>query len=264
MSLFTLRGHLSDKVTLITQIAGFIFILLIWTLVSYLELIPRSLLPTPVSVLSSFAELHYDDALLRNLFYSIKINMFGYVEAILWSLPIGFLLGLFPLFREMFRRPIDSFRFIPLTIVTGLFIAWFGIETNMKVQFLAFGIIVYLLPVVVQRIEEVDQVYCDTVFTLGANSWQTICSVFIPAVLRKIIDDIRVLVAISWTYIIVAEALNKSDGGIGALAFTCARQSRIDKVFAILLVVIGVGFIQDQIAVVLNKFIFPDKKLESA
>ena len=48
-----------------------------------------------------------------------------------------------------------------------------GLDTDMKVHFLAFGILIYLLPVVVQRIDEIEDVYFKTVYTLGANSWQT-------------------------------------------------------------------------------------------
>src|SRR5690606_13422094 len=123
------------------------------------------------------------------------------IEAVLICIPIGFTIGLFPIFRGMFSKQVNAIRFVPLTAVTGLFIAWFGIENNMKIQFLAFGIIVYLLPVVVQRVYDVEEVYQQTAFTLGASKWQTIKSVFVPSVFSKLFDDIRVLVAISWTYI---------------------------------------------------------------
>jgi NitT/TauT family transport system permease protein len=160
----------------------------------------------------------------------------------------------------MFKKVLDALRFIPLTAVTGLFIVWFGIETNMKIQFLAFGIMVYLIPTVVQRIGETQEVFVQTAFTLGANKWQIIKHVFIPDVLSKISDDARILTAISWTYIIVAELVNKTDG-IGSLAFTAARQSRIDKVFAILVVIALIGFIQDKLFVLLDKQIFPFKHI---
>jgi NitT/TauT family transport system permease protein len=257
-NLFELRGILSNKLSLLIEVIGFFVVLSAWVLVTHFNLIPSSLLPSPFKVLYSFKELHFEDALIRNALFSIKLNYLGYLEAIAISLPIGFIIGLFPICRSLVNRYIVALRFIPLTAVTGLFIAWFGIETNMKVQFLAFGIIVYLLPVVIQRIDEVENVYVQTVYTLGANKWQTIRTVFIPAVISKISDDVRVLVAISWTYIIVAELLNKS-GGIGALAYTAARQSRIDKVFAVLVVIILIGFVQDRLFVWLDKKAFPYK-----
>lgn len=223
-----------------------------------MPIVNKAILPSPYSVLASFKDLHLKDYVVRNTFYSVKLNIYGYLEAIGLALFLGFIIGLFPFFKSLLNRYVEAVRFVPLTAVTGLFIAWFGIETNMKVQFLAFGILVYLLPIVVQRISEVDKIYLQTSFTLGASNWQLFRSVYWPFVTSKIFDDIRVLTAISWTYIIVAELVNKT-GGIGALIFTAARQSRIDKVFALLFVIILIGFLQDRLFVWLDKVLFPYK-----
>ncbi|MDC8004862.1 ABC transporter permease subunit [Aureisphaera galaxeae] len=216
------------------------------------------LLPSPVKVIKAFPDLNKNDDVIGNTFYSIKLNFLGYLLAILISIPIGFLLGLIPLFRGLFSQIVDSYRFIPLTAVTGIFIMWLGLGSEMKVSFLAFGIIVYLIPVVVQRIDEVQNVYLNTVFTLGATSWQTIRTVYMPYVFSKIIDDIRVLTAISWTYITIAEMLNKG-GGIGELIWTAKRQSRIDKAFAILIIIVIIGILQDRLFVMIDKLLFPFK-----
>ncbi len=218
------------------------------------------LLPSPIKVVRSFKELKEKDNLIGNAMHSIKLNVLGYVIAIIISILLGFLLGLVPLFNGLFGRIVDSIRFIPLTAVTGIFIMWFGLESKMKVFFLAFGIIVYLIPVVVQRIKEVETVHLRTVFTLGAGSWQTIKTVYMPYVFSKLIDDIRVLTAISWTYITIAEMLNKG-GGLGELIWMAKRQSRIDKAFAILIVIVFIGLIQDRIFVLIDKMLFPYKHI---
>jgi NitT/TauT family transport system permease protein len=259
--MFRLRGELDKKSSTTVFYIGSFFILFMWWVITTFTKINPTILPSPIRVLASFKELHFEDALVRNTIYSMKLNILGYLEAVLIAIPIGFVIGLFPLFREMFRRDLDAIRFIPLTAITGLFIAWFGIEDNMKIQFLAFGILVYLLPVVVQRIQEVEDVYVQTVQTLSINQLHIVKKVFIPAVLSKVFDDIRVLVAISWTYIIVAEMVNKT-AGIGGMAFLAARQSRVDKVFAILIVIIIIGIIQDKIFMWMDKAFFPFKYKE--
>jgi ABC-type nitrate/sulfonate/bicarbonate transport system permease component len=71
-------------------------------------------------------------------------------------------------------------------------------------------------------------------------------------------DDISILVAISWTYVTIAEALNMTSG-IGMLAVQCGRKSRIDMVFAILLIIILIGFVQDIFFKRLDKVINPHK-----
>ncbi|WP_370398027.1 ABC transporter permease [Tenacibaculum dicentrarchi] len=220
------------------------------------------ILPSPIKVIKAFPELNKDDDVIGNTFLSIKLNLLGYLLAIIIAIPIGFLLGLVPLFRGLFSKIIDSYRFIPLTAVTGIFIMWLGLGSQMKVSFLAFGIIVYLIPVVVQRIDEVQKVYLNTVFTLGATPWQTIKSVYMPYVFSKLIDDIRVLTAISWTYITIVEMLNKG-GGIGELIWTAKRQSRIDKAFAILIIIVIIGVIQDRLFVIIDKLLFPYKHINT-
>ncbi|MEM9885398.1 MAG: ABC transporter permease subunit [Bacteroidota bacterium] len=216
------------------------------------------ILPTPLQVLKAFPDLIQEDELFYNTLLSIWRNLQGYFWAVLISIPLGFVIGLYPLFRGLFGKQVDALRYLPLTALVGIFITWFGIGESMKISFLAFGIIVYLLPVVIQRIFEVEDVYLKTVFTLGATDWETIKTVYVPSVMSKLIDDIRVLTAISWTYIIIAELLNK-EGGIGALIYTSGRRGQIPDVFAILLVIVLVGFLQDRVFVYLDKRLFPHK-----
>lgn len=255
---FALRGTLDKTTNLIVGIVGFVALLLLWQSMAWFNLIPQSLLPSPLGVLMSYGELHLEDELVRNSFYSIKLNLLGYFEAVAIAIPLGFLMGLLPVVRSASDAYVKAFRFVPLAATTGLFIAWFGIQDNMKIQFLAVSIIVYLIPVIIQRIDEVENVYVQTAYTLGANKLRMIFTVFFPAVMSRITDDIRILVAISWTYITIAEALNMS-GGIGALIIRCARQSRIDKVFAVLLVIVAIGYVQDKAFKWLDRAVFPHK-----
>lgn len=266
MSLFKLKGELSSRQELMLTIFGFGLLLLLWILFSFGEnpIIPKSILPKPSKVLLAYGELYRDNQLMMNITRSVSLNIAGYVEAILLAVPFGFIVGLFPFFRGAFQRQVDALRFVPLTAVSGIFIASFGIGTDMRVHFLAFGIFIYLLPVVVQRIDEISDVYRKTVYTLGANTWQTIRSVYIPAVFSKISDDIRVLTAISWTYIIIAEGYG-SKSGIGLLIWRVGeRSSRPDKVFALLIIIILIGFLQDKLFIYLDRKFFPHKYVQDA
>jgi len=259
--LFKLRGPLSKVQYLTLGIIGVALFFTLWVVLTSGEtpIVSSGILANPFKVLHAYGELYRDNELIKNMFYSIGLNLAGYVKAIILSIIFGFLIGLVPLFRGLFQGIVEAVRFVPLTAVTGLFIVWFGIQTGMKVNFLAFGILIYLLPVVVQRIDEVKDVYLKTVYTLGANDWQTIYTVYIPSVFSRIIDDIRILTAISWTYIIVAEMV-ASQGGIGALIFSAGRrQGRVDKTFALLILIIMIGILQDKVFKWLDKEFFPHK-----
>lgn len=264
--LFKMGGSLNKKTSIIISILGLVTLLLIWYLVTLSgEIISPKILPNPIDVLCSYPKLFSESNLLHNLGYSIELNLSGYIYALLVSIPLGFIIGIFPVFRSLLGQYVDTIRFLPLNAVTGIFIAMFGIGFGMKTYFLAFGIIIYILPVVVQRISELqnpsndkDYVYLQTIETLGASGWQKIRYVYFPYVMRKISDDIRVLTAISWTYIIIAELLN-NEGGIGGMINTLGRQSKTPEVFALLFLIIFIGFIQDFLFRKIDLLCFPSK-----
>lgn len=259
--LFKLRGGVKQGYNTILLACGLGFILLVWIFLTSgaSPIVPAGILPSPYRVLTSFGELVRDNELIKNISTSYALNLGGYVKALLWVLPIGFTIGLIPLFRGMFLDAINAFRFVPLTAVTSLFIVWFGIGTAMKMNFLAFGLFIYLLPTIIQRIDEVDDVYLTSIRTLGASKWQTFTKVYWPAVMSKLSDDIRVLTAISWTYIIVIENIG-ANGGIGFLMHgPTARQGRVDKMFALLIIVMLIGVVQDKLFLGLDRLFFPHK-----
>lgn len=257
--LFELRGELSTKTSLICEVVGVTLIIALWTLVCEMKLIPKGVLPSPIKILASLPSLHYEDALLRNLGYSFFLNVSGLVEAICLAIPLGFVIGLFPVFRSVFQRYITAARFLPLSALTGIFIAAFGLFSNMKVQFLALSIFIYLLPAIIQRIYEVEKVYQQTAFTLGATKWQMIRTIFIPAVISRSWEDIRNLSALSWTYITIAEVLNSAQGGIGVMAYLAGRSGRTDKAFMILVLIVLLGFLWDKLLIFADKKLFPYK-----
>jgi NitT/TauT family transport system permease protein len=257
--LFDLRGELPVKVSVICEIIGVSLILIVWTIICEMHLISKGILPSPLKIIMSIPDLHYNDALLRNLGYSFSLNLLGLIEAVCLAIPIGFAIGLFPVFRSVFQRYITAARFLPLSALVGIFISAFGLFSNMKVQFLALSIFIYLLPAIIQRIWEVEKVYQQTAFTLGASKWQMIKTIFIPAVISRSWDDIRNLSALSWTYITIAEMVNATQGGIGVMAYKCGRFGQVDKAFMIMVIIILVGLAWDKLLVYLDKVLFPYK-----
>lgn len=254
--LFKIGGELDKKTNRYIEIFGLVFILFSWLFITDITgLVKPSTIPSPIDVLMSFKELFMINNLIDNSIYSIGLNFKGYFEAILIALPLGFIVALIPLFRGMFSKYIDAMRYIPITGLIGIFVAWFGIGTGMKIHFLAFGVIVYLLPIVIQRVYETEKVHLDTVWTLGASNWQLFTKVYFPSVISKVFVDIRVITAISWTYIIVAEMQN-NEGGVGSLIYLAQRQSRIDKIFAIIIFIVFIGYLQDKLFQALEKWFF--------
>lgn len=228
------------------------------------------LLPPPQKVIGAIPalvnppETSVNKSLLIHAKVSIWRNLQGYFWAVFFALLIGIPIAISPVAKAMFSRQIDTLRYVPLTALTPIFLIIFRPEASeaMKVSFLAFGILVYLLPVVMQRLWETEDVYLKTAYTLGASDWQLVKSVYIPAVLSKLIDDIRVLTAISWTYIIIAEVYYRDDG-LGSLSYILGRQGNVAGVFAVLITIVIIGYLQDQLFAYINRRLFPYRDVKS-
>jgi NitT/TauT family transport system permease protein len=239
---------------------GLAGLVLLWWLAVKIEFLNPRIIPSPVTILGCLPELVQRDQMFRHLVLTIFMNGMSWLEGAASALPIGFTSGLFPLFSALFGGYIQATRYIPLTATIVLFMAAFGIYMFMKVQFLTFAILIYLITAVVFRIQEIPQVYVDAVKTLGASKWQIIKTVFIPQVLSRVSSDFINIVAISWTYAIYVELINKQEGGIGALIYNLYfRQNETEKLYALILIMVAVGFLFDQLLRFADRKAFPFK-----
>jgi NitT/TauT family transport system permease protein len=225
-------------------------------------------LPPPLEVAAAFPGLISPSGERKSLIHhagvSIWRNTKGYFWAIFFSLLIGIPIAVSPLAKALFSKQIDTLRYVPLTALSPLFLLAFTPDEaeSYKVSFLAVGILVYLLPVVMQRLWETEDVYLKTAYTLGASDWQLVKSVYVPAVLSKLIDDIRVLTAISWTYIIIAEVEYRTDG-LGSMSYILDRQGNNTGVFAVLITIVLIGFTQDRLFAYMNTRLFPHRSVKA-
>jgi NitT/TauT family transport system permease protein len=226
-----------------------------WCVLSYANLVPDTILPSPTDVLRAFPVLHFEEALVRSAFMSFYRVMGGFLLAAVVAIPLGLLMGTFPPLKHFFSPILDPLRFLPISALVPLFIVWFGIDDLQKIVFLFVGTIVYLLPLVVEAVENVDEVYLQTATTLGATRSQLVFSVLVPASLPAIGEALRVMNGIGWTYVILAEVIN-AQYGLGALINLAGKRSHIDQIFALVIVILAIGVVTDWIIRLINRKLF--------
>lgn len=226
-----------------------------WCGLSYGGLVEPSFLPTPTAVLRGLLVLFFEHDLGEAIWVSTRRIGIAFFLAAATALPLGVLMGAFEPINRFFDPIMAPLRFMPIVAFIPLMIMWFGIDESQKIAFLFLGVFVYLVPVVVQAIRAVPQEYVDTAYTLGASRFQVIRTVLLPASLPEIFESFRVMNAIAWTYVVLAEGVNPgtSLGYVIHLAYT---HSRPDWSFAGLFVIGAVGLASDAIIRGLNAILF--------
>jgi NitT/TauT family transport system permease protein len=136
----------------------------------------------------------------------------SFLAAALLALPLGVLMGAFEPINRFVEPVMAPLRYLPISAFIPLLILWLGIGEAQKIAFLFLGVFVFLLPVVVTAIRAVPEELVQTALTLGATRFQAITTVLLPAALPDIFDSFRVMNAISWTYVVLAEFVNARSG----------------------------------------------------
>ena len=146
------------------------------------------------------------------------------------AIPLGLLMGGFRWLHDLVNPVAAPMRSMPITAFLPAFIALFGMDETMKVSFLWFGMFFYLLAVVVEEANRVDERLLETAYTLGASRRAGAVadvSRFLSVHLRLV----PILYDIGWTYVILAEMVNARKG-VGYMVEAARKVLDFERVYA--------------------------------
>ncbi|HVF49260.1 MAG TPA: ABC transporter permease [Pyrinomonadaceae bacterium] len=254
-NLFSLRQPLPRATAFALGFVAPALVLAVWCIITYGELAPPDFVPSPTEVIRGTLQLFIQHDLANAILISTRRIAFAFLLASAVALPLGVLMGAFDPINRFFEPIMAPLRYMPISAFIPLLILWFGIYEKQKIAFLFLGVFVYLLPVVVSAIRLVPEELVQTALTLGASKWQVIRTVLLPAALPEIFDSFRVMNAIAWTYVILAEAVNPG-GGLGYMVQLAYSHQKASWSFAGLLVIGGIGLLTDFLIRMLSNILF--------
>jgi NitT/TauT family transport system permease protein len=253
--LLALRSPLPRVTSLVLGLVMPAVVLGAWCVASYGGLAPPDFLPSPSEVVRGTLQLFLEHDLAHAILVSTQRIGIAFLLASALALPLGVLMGAFEPVNKLFEPIMAPLRYMPISAFIPLLILWFGIYESQKIAFLFLGVFVYLLPVVVTAIRAVPEELVQTGLTLGASRWQVVRTILLPAALPEIFDSFRVMNAIAWTYVILAEAVN-AQGGLGYMVQLAYQHQKASWSFAGLLVIGGIGLLTDALIRMLSGVLF--------
>lgn len=258
--IWTLRKPLPKSLQLWVGLFLPILVLALWVgLTSGQKPVVGSLfLPAPLEVLRVLVrDLFTGERVLLDaaLVSTVRIVAAFFAAAVV-ALPLGILMGAYEPINRLVDPVMAPLRYMPISAFIPLTILWFGIEEKQKIAFLFLGVFVYLLPVVVSAIRAVPEELVQTALTLGASRFQVIRTVLLPAAIPDIFDSFRVMNAISWTYVILAEFVNTTRG-LGYLIKLAGDRLKTAEMFAGVIIIGIIGLGTDALLRGLGRLFFP-------
>jgi ABC-type nitrate/sulfonate/bicarbonate transport system permease component len=253
--LLTIRKETSRTSKLILATVAWVLVVLIWSLITRWELISTYVFPTPMEVLRAFKPLFTERGLLSNVYASwLRIGQ-AFLWCVIIAVPLGLLMGAFRWVYDLINPVAAPMRSMPTTAFLPAFIGLFGIDETMKVAFLWFGMFFYLLAVVVEEVNRVDTSLLETAYTLGAKRYQVMWLMF-RASIPGIFSSFRILYDIGWTYVILAEIVNRKKG-VGAMVQSAYEFHQPDLVYAGIIAIGVAAFIFRFMLTISERLLFP-------
>ncbi|CAN5589771.1 ABC transporter permease [soil metagenome] len=250
-----LRQPLPRSKALMISFIAPVLLVAVWCVLTYGGFVSEDALPSPTEVLRGILQLFIEQDLANSIWISSRRIGLAFFLASAVALPLGVFMGAFEPVNRFFEPIVAPLRYMPISAFIPLLIWYFGIYEKEKIAFLFIGVFVYLLPVVVFAIRSVPEELVQTALTLGASKFQVIYSVLLPAALPDIFDSFRVMNAILWTYVILAEAVNP-EGGLGYMVELARTHQKVSWSFAGLIVIGGIGLITDFILRGISSLLF--------
>jgi NitT/TauT family transport system permease protein len=238
------REAIPRPLTIALSVISFATPLLLWVLVTSLELAPPLFLPSIPDVFQAMGQMWDEGTLLNDILISLFRTSTGFVLALAVSIPLGILMGTFPAVRALTEPMIGLARYMPAAAFIPLLILWLGLGEPPKIALIFIGIFFFNTLMVADAGKFVPYDWIASAYTLGAKRRDVLFTIMRPAMLPAIIDAARVNLAAAWNLVIIAE-LVAANSGLGFRILTAQRFLRTDDIFASLLVIGVIGLAMD-------------------
>ncbi|WP_036745790.1 ABC transporter permease [Paenibacillus sp. UNC451MF] len=229
-----------------------ISVLIIWQIAGSLELISKTLLPTPLAIFQAFIELASSGELIKHLKISVYRAAVGFLLGGGLGLLLGLVSGLFRRAEETLDPTVQMLRMIPHLAITPLFILWFGFGELSKILLIAKGAFFPLYVNTFLGIRSADSKLFDVARILEFNRWNQITRLVIPAAMPNLLLGLRLSLGVAWLGLVVAELMGSSEG-IGYLIMDARQFSQTQIVFVGIIIFAIVGKVTDSLVRLLEK-----------
>ena len=250
-----IRKEVSPRARWALAFLSWAFLVLLWIALTHWEILPPFSLPKPLGVIRAFGKLWTEYDLLGNVFQSWWRIAQAFFWCAVFAIPLGILMASFRWLFELVNPVAAPMRAMPLTAFLPAFIALFGMDETMKVAFLWFGMFFYLLAVVVEEANRVDNALLETAYTLGAKQRHALWLVF-RASFPAIFSSFRILYDIGWTYVILAEMVNARKG-VGYMVEAARKVLDFERVYAGIIAIGIAAFLFRFLLTFLERRLFP-------
>ena len=225
-----LKSIITKYVSLLTILS----IISIWFIISYLELVPRFMLPSPTDVLLAFIED------FRLIFNHISITLFeaiiGLVISVIFSFVLAIIMDRYDIFNKAIYPILIISQTVPTIAIAPIIVLWFGFGIMPKIL-LIFSTCFFPMTIsILTGFKNIDKDMLKLMKSMNSSYLKTLFIVKIPMSMKSFFSGLK----ISSTYAIVGAVVSEwlgGEKGIGVYMTRVKKGYSFDKMFASIIVI---------------------------
>lgn len=214
---------------------SFVFVLIIWQLVSIIFDIPEYVLPSPYDIVIVLVTRF--NTILIHTSFTLFEAVVGIISAIIIGIITAIILFKSNRLERLLIPYISVLQTIPAIVIAPLFAMWFGFGLFPKVLLI---VIFCSFPIIISTISSFKQVDFEQVLylrTLGATNYQLFKHLYMPSASESIFASIKISTTYAFVNAIFAEYMG-AKYGLGVYLNRAAASFSSADVFAIIVVII--------------------------
>lgn len=189
---------------------------LIWEVAPRLGWINAIFFPPLSHVLAALQDMIANGLLFKNIGISLERAAIGFLLAVVVAIPLGLLMGRYPLFEKLSDFLVQTLRNTSQFALLPVFILVLGIGEASKIAITFYAAVFFLLVNTIVGVKSVDPLHIKAARSMNTSEWDLFRKVILPSAVPSIVAGARLGVKSSLFSVLAAEML-AAQSGIGYL-----------------------------------------------
>jgi NitT/TauT family transport system permease protein len=190
--------------------------LLLWQIVTMLNIYPAFIIPTPLSVIEKLWQVILDGRLWLHTQATLIEVLMGLGLGLTIGSTLGYLIAKTPLLEDILSPIIVSLQSMPVVAYAPLLVIWFGSGPTSKV---ITGALIVFFPILMNTIVGIRNVPSglrDLMRSMQATRWQMFTRLEVPAAMPVLIGGLKISATLAVIGAVVGEFVS-ANTGLGVL-----------------------------------------------
>ncbi|NPV70155.1 MAG: ABC transporter permease [Firmicutes bacterium] len=235
-----------------------LLLLAAWEAASRAGLLDQRFFSAPSRIAASFGELLASGELVLNCAVSLWRIAAGFLLGAVPGVAVGLTMGLFPVVRAFLEPSMAAVFPIPKLAILPLILLIFGIGEASKIVIIAIGVFFLVMFNSMAGVVNIDRIYLDVARNHGAGRKDFYFTVALPGALPMVFTGFKLGMGTALLLIVAAEFVG-ARSGVGFMIWESWDMFDIERMFAGLITVSGIGYVTSACLDRLERLVIPWK-----